>query len=231
MTKADLLQATLVSITLCLNAAAQSSSVTEVVKEEQAETPWTQAPTAFRGVSFGSSEAEAAKTLKLTCRDASIGKQLPYRECTPIKKDLFLKIAGQSIRDVYTFYEDKLVQVELGASWSRSIWTEDPPSWVTYEQILTAITEKYGPPTYHKVERHKGVSQVTINTYSGRARGSRIDHVPFEFDYHKLEWTNDAMHASLRGREGHDGFASVETVAWRTLREGAEKAQRPTSDF
>jgi len=210
-----------VVVAAALLATAQESSTSEVFDEAASGKPWEQSPSSFRGISFGSTEAAAITVLgPMKCHD--LGLPWFVRECRAIKNESRMKINGTAIEDFYQFHEGKLVSVRLSDQTSAMGSLPSP----AFRDVVSAFTERYGPPTRTWKTRHKGVQSAHYSLV-GRPLGP---WVPYEFITEAAEWKGDEMVLTLAQRnDGSFGWGSLQTAAW--VKEHEALTKKPTTAF
>ena len=181
-----MMQATFAAVTVAVFAfagavSAQESSTSEVFDKVESGVAWTQSPTAFRGISFGGTEADLVAALgPVKCHDT--GGAASVRECRANKNESRMTVNGVLIEDFYQFRHGKLVEVRLEAQ--TSAFAASPPPAPSYASVLTAFSEKYGSPTETHKTRLRGVRSVHY-TLAGQPIGP---YVPYEYISSSAMW-------------------------------------------
>jgi hypothetical protein len=210
------------SLVLAASVLAQESSTFEVFDKAESSSPWTQSPSAFRGLAFGASEKDMAAAFgPVKCRDESYDGAR-YRECRAIKNEARFIVNGVTVEDFYQFSDGKLVAVRFYPQTSMGAILATP----SYNDFLAAFSDKYGPPTSTWKMRNKGVRSARYNML-GVPLGP---YVPYEFISRSSEWRNASMLITLHG-DGTDrfNFALIQTADWEQRKKDASK--KPTTAF
>lgn len=205
---------------------AQSHNVTKEEEVKSAD-PWTQAPAEFRGVKFGATLDEAQAVLgPLKCEEATWeGYPKNATRCHTKDRSKAFKVAGEVINTYYVFHEGTFVAVDFAQGLMAGMAQYAPP---TYHELSTAFEQKYGTPTFKRTFRHTGVEKKTLRSYvGGRYAGSRPEFVPFDYKTYVVAWENETMHIYLASDQSWRlTNGSIETAAWRTAREEAQKTRK-----
>ncbi len=160
-TTCDLTKSIAVALGLALVAGVfgQESSTSEVFDKAESGSPWTQSPSAFRGLAFGASEKDMVAAFgPVKCRDESYDGT-HYRECRATKNDARFIVNGLTVEDFYQFSDGKLVAVRFYPQTSMGVVMPGP----SYADFLGAFSDKYGPPTVTWKTRSKGVRSARYN--------------------------------------------------------------------
>lgn len=188
------------------------------LSEKVLQKSWNGKLTDFRGIPFGSSEAEAQKILgKMKCRSSQAHEPLPaHRVCSTSDKSRACRVGDVVVLTWYHFHQGGFV----GASFSGTGGFVPEP--LPFESVLKEFEAAYGKPGRKTEWHHVGIrkEQTSVPSVNGTYRQMTLNH-PVDFTSTCYEWLNQQSHISICSEGTLMQRGVIETAGWREAKRGA----------
>lgn len=208
---------TLVAILAAGTIAASDVKRTKL-SEKKLQKSWNGKLADFRGVPFGSTEAEAQKILgRMKCRSSQPNEPLPaHRVCVTSDKSRAYRIRDVVVLTWYHFFEGGFV----GASFSGTGGFVPEP--LPFEMVVKEFESAYGKPGRQTEWHHVGLrkEQTTVPSVNGTYRQMTLNH-PIDFTSTCYEWLNQHAHVSICSEGTLMQRGVIETAGWRQAKRDA----------